>query len=356
MLVTGRIDSLRDHLPDGLAALLADDERAGTRFVRRLVDEWASGANRFDRSGEALFGAWVGEELVGVCGLNIDPYVETGRVGRVRRLYVHTASRRLGVGRGLVLEVIAAARGRFDSLRLRTANPAAARLYETIGFRPSGGTDHTHVMELLTSRQVLVVAYQPRWEDEFARISSRIHDLVGHAAVQIDHIGSTAVPGLGAKDVIDVQISVANLDDAGGITNVLRAAGFRQGESVQYDAFPGRPETDPELRKLFLREPEGERRTHVHVREQGRFNQRYALLFRDYLRASPDVGAAYELLKRRAAQLFPYDIDGYLALKEPMLRVIYEAASLWADKVGWSPVGGEPALRRPGDGASRPRC
>ena len=152
-----------------------------------------------------------------------------------------------------------------------------------------------------------------------------------------------------------MQITVASLDDAGEITNVLRAAGFRQGETIQYDAFPGCPETDPELRKLFLREPDGERRTHVHVRERGRFNQRYALLFRDYLRASPDVGAAYELLKRRAAQLFPYDIDGYLALKEPMLRVIYAAASLWADEVGWSLVGSEPAIRRPGDGAGRRR-
>ena len=162
MPLTSRIDRLRDHLPDGLAALLADDERAGTRFIRRLVDEWASGANRFDRPGEALFGAWAGEDLVGVCGLNVDPYVGTGRVGRVRRLYVRTASRRRGVGRGLVMEVIAAARGRFDSLRLRTANPTAARLYETIGFRPSGGADHTHVMELATPRQVLVVSYQPR--------------------------------------------------------------------------------------------------------------------------------------------------------------------------------------------------
>lgn len=334
-----RIARLSDPLSSGLIALLADDEGAGTRFVRRLVDEWASGANRFDRLGEALFGAWVGEQLVGVCGLNVDPYAGSDRLGRLRRLYVLAAHRRRGVGRRLVMEVIAAARGRFDGLRLRTTNPEAAQLYEAIGFaRSVGSQDHTHVMALEPPfRHVLVIDYQPRWRDEFDRIARRIQAVVGPAAIRIDHIGSTAVPGLGAKDIIDVQITVRDLDKAGGMTSALRAAGFRQGETFQYDAFPGKPATDPELRKLFMREPEGERRSHIHIRERGRLNQRYALLFRDYLRASAEVAAAYERLKRRAAAFFPDDINEYLALKDPMLRVIYEAASLWADRIGWEP-------------------
>lgn len=78
-------------------------------------------------------------------------------------------------------------------------------------------------------------------------------------------------------------------------------------------------------------------RTHIHIRELGRFNQRYALLFRDYLRTSERVRAEYELLKRRAAQLFPDSIDGYLSLKDPVLHIVYEAATLWAEKVGWRP-------------------
>ena len=85
-----------------------------------------------------------------------------------------------------------------------------------------------------------------------------------------------------------------------------------------------------------MREPEGERRTHIHIRELGRFNQRYALLFRDYLRSSEEVRAEYELLKRRASQLFPHSIDGYFFLKDPVEHIIYEAASLWAEKVRWS--------------------
>ena len=96
------IERLR-HLPvDGFDALLAESERAGLRLVRTLVDEWASGANRFDRSGE---------------------------------------------------EVIEAARGRFDDLRLSTQNPAAARLYEALGFRPSQSAARcTHVMQLASRR------------------------------------------------------------------------------------------------------------------------------------------------------------------------------------------------------------
>jgi GrpB-like predicted nucleotidyltransferase (UPF0157 family) len=187
------------------------------------------------------------------------------------------------------------------------------------------------------SRPVVVIAYQPHWASNFKQIARRIRELVGDAAIRIDHIGSTAVPGLCAKDIIDIQITVADIDKSNGLTSPLNAAGFRQGTTIQYDEFHGKAETDPELRKLYMREPEGERRAHIHVREHGRFNQRYALLFRDYLRASGAVGREYELLKHRAARLFPDSIEGYLALKEPVLHIIYESASLWAEKVGWMP-------------------
>jgi GNAT superfamily N-acetyltransferase len=136
-----------------LGALTAESEQAGLRFVRRLVDEWASGANRFDRPGEALFIARTIDRVVGVCGLNIDPYTATPRVGRVRHLYVLLAYRRLGIGRRLVGEVIGAARGRFDTLRLRTENPEAAAFYERLGFlRSVGARDCTHVMVLQSVR------------------------------------------------------------------------------------------------------------------------------------------------------------------------------------------------------------
>ena len=144
---------LRDLPLTAVVTLVTESERSGLRFVRRLTDEWVSGANRFDQPGEGLFAAMVDGHVVGLCGLNVDPYTAEGRVGRVRHLYVMEASRRHGIGRRLVAEVIAAARDSFDRLRLRTANPEAARLYEGLGFAPCAGeADCTHALDLRVTR------------------------------------------------------------------------------------------------------------------------------------------------------------------------------------------------------------
>ena len=133
------VTRLEELPPDRLADLVAESEREGFAFVRRLVDEWESGDNRFDRPGEALFAAVDDGRVVGVCGLNIDPYLPGGRVGRVRHLYVAAAFRRRGIGAGLVAAVIRAARGTFDRLRLRTESESAVRFYESLGFRSCAG-------------------------------------------------------------------------------------------------------------------------------------------------------------------------------------------------------------------------
>ncbi|MBI2205996.1 MAG: GNAT family N-acetyltransferase [Candidatus Rokubacteria bacterium] len=143
-----RIERLSVPPAECLGALIAESEAHGLRFVRRLADEWTSGANRFDRPGEALFAARITGDVVGVCGLNVDPYAADPNVGRVRHLYVLLAHRRCGIGRQLVAEVIDAARGRFQTLRLSTVNSAAAELYERMGFRRhAGAAGCTHVME-----------------------------------------------------------------------------------------------------------------------------------------------------------------------------------------------------------------
>jgi GNAT superfamily N-acetyltransferase len=98
--------------------------------------------------GEALFAAMDDRVVIGLCGLNVDPYAAATTVGRVRHLYVLVARRGGGVGRRLVETVVEAARDRFDALRLRTHNPAAARLYEALGFRPVDVADCTHVLVL----------------------------------------------------------------------------------------------------------------------------------------------------------------------------------------------------------------
>jgi len=143
------IDRVSGAPTDRLAGLLAESEQQGFRFVRRLVQEWESGDNRFDRPGEALFVARVGVDVVGVCGLSEDPYTGDPKVGRVRHLYVLVPHRRSGVGEQLVADVLEAARGRFERLHLRTTNPTAARLYERLGFRRVfDARDRTHVLDV----------------------------------------------------------------------------------------------------------------------------------------------------------------------------------------------------------------
>lgn len=143
------IERLSGEPADRLQALVSESERQGFRFVRRLVEEWSSGANRFDRPGEVLFAARSGDDVVGVCGLNVDPHASDPRVGRVRHLYVLVPYRRAGVGEHLVADIIEAARGRFTRLHLRTTSASAARLYQRLGFRPTpGAPDHSHVLEL----------------------------------------------------------------------------------------------------------------------------------------------------------------------------------------------------------------
>ncbi len=132
---------------EALQPLVDDCVLNGHNMVRRLVQEWGNAVNQFHLPGEALFIAKADDPIVGVCGLNVDPFADNGHVGRVRRLYVHHQYRRLGIGRALVQTVIEAAQGRFHALHVRTYEPAAVALYEAMGFTPVTDIDRcTHMI------------------------------------------------------------------------------------------------------------------------------------------------------------------------------------------------------------------
>jgi GNAT superfamily N-acetyltransferase len=131
-----------------LDELRVESSHEGYRFIERLCDEWVSGTNRFSAPGEALFLATADRQVVGVCGLNCDPYAHDPRVGRVRRLYIAREHRRKGVGQALLEAVVAHARDHFRLLRVRTEE--AGEFYTSNGFRCiASEADTTHVLELI---------------------------------------------------------------------------------------------------------------------------------------------------------------------------------------------------------------
>ncbi len=177
-----------------------------------------------------------------------------------------------------------------------------------------------------------IAPYSEHWPSAFQTIAKRIRAALGPAALRIDHIGSTAVPGLPAKNTIDVQVTVADLAAA----DRLAASGLRAIDVVRDHRPPGARGPEGDWAKRLFMEPDGERRANIHVREEGRANQRYALLCRDYLRAHPDARDAYAELKRGLAAHLP-DVGTYADVKDPVCDLIAIAAEDWAAATAWSP-------------------
>ncbi|WP_425618728.1 GrpB family protein [Anatilimnocola sp. NA78] len=178
-----------------------------------------------------------------------------------------------------------------------------------------------------------IVDYRPEWPAEFQIIATKVRCMIGDLAVLLDHIGSTAVPGLAAKDVIDVQITAAEFSEE--LRQGLITLGYAHAVQITTDHRPpGDTSPDAHWQKWFFRAPAGQRRTNTHVRLAGVANQRYPLLFRDYLRAHPATAAAYGELKRRLAKELR-DTETYPDVKDPAVDLIYLAAKDWARDTNW---------------------
>lgn len=178
-----------------------------------------------------------------------------------------------------------------------------------------------------------IVDYRTTWPAEFQGVARGLLAAIQSSAVRIDHIGSTAVPLLCAKDIIDVQVTVRSL--AGDIVHSLQSAGFVHRPGITQDHVP--PGYDGPISgwsKLFFLQPVGDRRANIHVRVAGQPNQRYPILFRDFLRASRPTAAAYGELKRRLAASLAND-ETYPDVKDPAVDLIYFAAEAWAKQTNW---------------------
>ena len=171
----------------------------------------------------------------------------------------------------------------------------------------------------------LLVAADPNWPDQAARILARLNTSCGHRAMRIDHIGSTAIAGLDARDVIDVQITVASLEMADELADALRQAGYPRVDSVTADVrFADATDSALWHKRLHASADPG-RPTHIPLRVDGWPNQQFALLFVDWLNANPGVRADYAHAKRsNTTHQWFADAHG--------------RAWAWAQATGWPPV------------------
>jgi GrpB-like predicted nucleotidyltransferase (UPF0157 family) len=193
-----------------------------------------------------------------------------------------------------------------------------------IGAMDEPAPSHQQFRDAKPSR-IEIVAYDPAWPARFAEVGPDLRAGLDEVALRIDHIGSTAVPGLAAKPIIDIQISVVDFEPLAAYRQPLERLGY------------GYRADNPERTKRYFREPPGRPRTHVHVRRAGSFSEQWALLFRDYLRTHPDAAAEYATLKRRLALRFRDDRHAYTQAKRPFLWKVIRKADEWAQAEGWRP-------------------
>lgn len=170
---------------------------------------------------------------------------------------------------------------------------------------------------------IIVVPYNPTWSEKFLKLAVPIRETMGDVALRIDHIGSTAIPEIAAKPVVDIQISVTDFEPFTAICEPLESLGYVWREN------------NIDKTKRYFREADGNRNTHIHVRKAGSFSEQHNLLFRDYLRANPQDRELYSQLKLELAQKFRNDRSAYVEAKSPLVWEITKRAYEWSSEVGW---------------------
>jgi GrpB-like predicted nucleotidyltransferase (UPF0157 family) len=174
------------------------------------------------------------------------------------------------------------------------------------------------------ARTIEVVEHDPHWVASFGREAASLRAVFGDRAMAIYHIGSTAVPGLDAKPIIDILVVLEETGSIQSFDAAMEALGYRvRGECL--DAIiPGTPG-----RFYFTKDTAGVRTHHVHACAHGHSEILDKLAFRDYLRAHPADAAAYGQLKQRLALAHRHDNVGYMQGKDAFVKATLADARRW---------------------------
>ena len=170
----------------------------------------------------------------------------------------------------------------------------------------------------MKTRQVVVVPYDECWARDFSEIAREIRAALGKLAVDIQHVGSTSVPGLSAKPIIDIDVVIEDYSAFDAVVLELNQIGYRHEGDL---GIPGREAFGYEGKDHL-------RKHHLYVCPQDSPELKRHIAFRDYLRAHPDAAREYGRVKEEGATRHPYDIEGYIEHKSAFIGRIYTELGL----------------------------
>lgn len=166
---------------------------------------------------------------------------------------------------------------------------------------------------------VKLVDYDPNWPLMFEREKAKILSVIANKVVAIEHVGSTAVPGLGAKPIIDIMVGIRRISDAQRCIEPLETIGYE---------YVAKYEVSIPERRYFRRGPSNlpNRHYHLHMVEYNSDFWKRHLLFRDYLRAHPHAARDYQKLKKELAAKYRRNRDAYTGAKTSFIESIVSKA------------------------------
>ena len=170
----------------------------------------------------------------------------------------------------------------------------------------------------METRRIIVEPYTEEWKRDFLAIAGEIREALGELALRIEHVGSTSVPGLSAKPIIDIDTVIKDGSVLADAISRLEAIGYRHKGDL---GIAGR-EAFAYEGKTHLQEH------HLYVCPQDSPELKRHIAFRDYLRAHPEAVREYSRIKEEGAALYPNDIDRYIAHKSPFIAGIYAELGL----------------------------
>ena len=170
----------------------------------------------------------------------------------------------------------------------------------------------------MATRNIVVVPYDEKWKQRFEEIAGEVSAALGELALSIEHVGSTSVPGLAAKPIIDIDVVIEDESVLPAIVGALEKIGYHYEGNL---GIPGREAFGYEGKTHLMEH-------HLYVCPKDSPELRRHLSFRDYLRGHPEAVQEYSRIKEEASRLFPHDIDGYINHKGTVIEKIYREIGL----------------------------